>query len=161
MINLANYNQSNLYYQDPRYDRSERAVGWDLRLAPQGDLVVTDTGDLATISHDEAIATALLRRVSTPPAGYRRWVRTTAGLVELDPTYGDDLFLYQSAPIETVNLERMRQVVKRSAEADPRITVRRVDIEASPRDRRVNIVVSYTIGSESELRELKTTLGSI
>ncbi len=117
---------------EPSIERQFSINITDFYFQVQDDIQTSSRGDLKTITNAALIKSALLRRVSTPVAGYRRWVRSVDGLVEIDSDYGDELFFYLSAPITSINIQKIQQAVKRSAAADKRIEIIDVKAEVYP-----------------------------
>lgn len=150
-----------VYRRSTIYPRSSEASGVDFVIERLGDLATTPQGDLALTTGSDLITQALLRRLYTPTYGYKRWVRTATGMVELDSDYADPIFDYLSTPLtETARLE-IERVVRRAASADDRIEVVNTIIEpidGSAALNTVRLTVLYRIKSEPELLKIQTEL---
>lgn len=138
-------------------DRSSVATGIDLHLNSEGDLSLTDTGDLLVQSGQSSIRDNLLRRLQTSTSGYTRWVHTTKGLVKLNPGYGDAVYGLLSSPLTSGLIFKLQTVISEAAKKDDRIDVKSILVK---RDTSNSIFVDllYVIKGEAELIQLKTTL---
>ena len=138
-------------------ERTSAATGNDLTLEGLGDLVVNEFGDLVINTGSSSIQSSLLRRLQTPSNGYSRWVKTTTGLKLINESYGNELYSYLSSSLNSSNLERIKESIKRAAQQDNRISVQRVSLESVDRTS-LNAVILYTIKGEQELQTINTNL---
>lgn len=135
------------------FDRSQTATGIDLVLEPLGDLQLTATGDLQLTQGADLIIKSFMRRLHTPVAGYRRWVRTATGLRELDSEYGNPAYGALSQPLSAETEQQIRAGVEACARAEGRIEVVSVTLTPLPVYRgRVELTLVYRILSEEQLR---------
>lgn len=152
-------------YTDALYEklgigaRSIASTGQDLSIEALKDLL-TDNGDFRLISGADLIKTALIRRLGTPEYGYRRWVRTKDGLKELDPSYGDRVYLYLSAPLSHSNAEQVRLAILNCMQAEERIEVLSVVVNATSEVGQIVISATYRIKGEEDLQSLDYVLSN-
>jgi hypothetical protein len=154
-----------LWRRHPIFKRDPEVVGDDLVIDPLQDLVVTDTGDLQTITGADSITASLLRRLYTPAEGFRRLQRTPLGVSYLDAEYTNEAYNYLSAPLSDANFKEIRAALLQSAKADQRIEVLQFEILMGPGQTsiqgRVTLMMSYRIKGTGELKTLNYTLSSM
>lgn len=138
------------------FNRTEQASGVDLTFNNE-DMQITGQGDLKTLSGAELIVEALLRRLQTPIHGYKRWVRSPSGLIELDTTYGNEAYFYLSKPLNQSNKRLIHEAIKRAAESDPRIQVQSVE-SSQTANNTLDAYLLFWIKPEQTLRNLDLTL---
>ena len=163
---LSNNNERLVPYDanSPAAQRDE--VGYDVLINwEEGDLAHTARGDLQLIDGGKNIFEALARRISTTYDGYRRYIRTANGLVEVDPapTYGSRLPDLLSFPNETLRQdENLDQLTADSASRDTRIEVLFASVQhgqvGGPDYNAVNIDLRSRILFDQTLETLNLTL---
>lgn len=139
------------------YDRDVQVVGRDLELVPLGDIQTGYFGDLATLTGSESIKESLRRRLQTPLNGYKRWVQTGDGLIEVDSTYGNRAYNYLSSPLVLSKSLDIEQAILDCAEGETRIEVLSVSIKGTSLNS-IQIELVYRIRSNEELESLNLTL---
>jgi hypothetical protein len=155
---LSSYQLFRLQYPEVNLDRSPELTGYDIAFEPEGDLL-TNRGDLVLSSGVELITTALIRRMSTPPGGYSRYLLTLPGVVYLNEGYDNQLYLRLSSPITQELIDGLVLDIQQAANAEPRIE--NLSITASFQYNTVTLDFTYRILSDPELRELKAKLTSL
>ena len=139
------------------YDRSPALTGVDFAVNVD-DVVATPLGDLMSTSGVELITNALLRRLHTPTLGYKRFIRTHEGLVEVDSDYESQVYDHLSAPSTFANNTAIEQAILATAKQEKRIEVISAELTAQPDYATIPVKLTYRILSESELRTVSLVL---
>lgn len=162
-MGIGNTNERLVPYdaESPAAQRDQ--IGFDVLIdLEEGDLAHTAGGDLQLIDGGASIFQALARRISTTYNGYRRYIRTSGGLVEIDPapTYGSRLPDFLSAPNESLRQdESLDTEVFESADRDERIQPLLASVQHGvPTSNEVNIDLRYRILFDQTLETLNLTL---
>lgn len=140
-------------------DRLPSITGADAIMEHQGDLVVSPEGDIAITTGSDLIIKGLIRRLGTPPSGYRRYVQTANGLQRLDSSYADELYDYLSSPLTKMSAAQMRAALRKAADLDGRVSI--IDVQASKYEyasSRITLTITYRVKSSSELSTLNLTV---
>jgi hypothetical protein len=149
------------YRRSSAYPRSVEGTGQDLSWTPGQDLQVGRSGDFVYQSGSDLITQALLRRLYTPPEGYRRWVRDVRGLRLADVNYANEAYRYLAAPLPEKHLAELRDAVWNCARQEARIEVLRLTVQPSPvQAAKVEMDLFYRIRGEEELRRMNHLLVS-
>lgn len=145
------------YEQQGISTRSNAASGVDIFLAEMGDIEVVN-GDFRLVKGNTNIVKAFLRRLNTPPYGYKRFMRTFTGITEIGETYGNDMYFYLSAPITTLSLESILKALEEAAREDQRIEVMDIGVAFKSINQVYIQKFKYIIKGEDELRSLSLVL---
>lgn len=146
-----------LVFRRTDYFRDSASTGRDLTWEVLGDFKVSRSGDFETIEGADLVTQALLRALYTPEYGYRRWVRTATGPVEVDSTYGNKAYRYLSQPSSPRTPEKVRDAVFEAASNDPRINVQQVTVFPDQLGR-LRLQMTYTIKGAEDLKNLDLVL---
>jgi len=130
----------------------------DILLDNNGDLKVTETGDIEIVEGERAVNESLYRRIKTPAMGYMRWVRYVDGLKLLDEEYGNTLFNYLSSPITNTTVEKIREGITSALAEERRIEVIKLSIEPRVGQSKIDIQIDYIVKGERVIRNLNYTL---
>lgn len=117
----------------------------DLLLEPLNDLVVSN-GDLAVTSGVNTVVQSLLRRLYTPPHGYKRWVASTAfGLELLNSQYADSVYYHLSSPNTTSTSKEIASALYSCVQQDRRLKILSVEQLDSSSSNTVSIKIQYQL----------------
>lgn len=135
----------------------EDLSGIDLDLDYNDSFVVTTLGDFQTISGEDLIAKALVRRLMTPPSGMRRWIKTPNGVTRIDENYGNEIFDYLSAPLNYTVLNEVHRAITDCVAQELRVEMDDLKITLVNVNT-IDVEILYRIRPDEQLRTLKTQI---
>lgn len=125
-------------------------IGADFELTPEGDLAIDSDGRLLYTQSEQTLRNSLIRRITTAPLGYARFVETEqyTGILNLD--YGSEAIYKVGDSYPAV--EDLGRIVEEAALKDGRVE----EVEAffvdgpnsSYRDSTVSLELVYTVKEE-------------
>lgn len=94
-------------------------IGADFELSMEGDLKIDNLGRLIYSQSEDTLRSSLIRRISTTPLGYARYVHTSTESKVLNEDYGStaNLRIGDSYP----NMEELESIAIDTAAKDTRI----------------------------------------
>ena len=125
-----------------------RVLGTDLRITDDGtgaDLIVSQTGDLATVSHEYNLGQAILSRLRTRVGELRELGHNSLGT---------RLYEFLGEPNNLATRERIKLCVREALLEEPRVKeISKIEVSANTKERdRVEIDISVVaIGDETPL----------
>ena len=140
-------------------DRSIEVTGRDIKFNIKGDLSVTSTGDLNYLSGAELIETALLRRLTTPEKGYTRsyYNVDTEEIETIGNSYKNESYQHLSTNLDVAGANII-QALDFACKQEPRINYNGATLQKSTSLGELNFILQYQIKSETELRQLKSSV---
>lgn len=134
------------------YNRDPKLIGNDMDLV-EGEDIEVNNGDIKLITGVESIYKSLRRRLYTSKLGFERLLKTTEGLIIVNPEYGNDAFSYLSSLNNDINKDYVLNEIDRIFNDEPRIKLLSATLQESSNNS-IQIEVRYLILSNEKLATL-------